>query len=55
MYSWNFSMATPEKGRVSFKVKASNKQEAIRKGFDKIKAKGLSVGVHWNCELIRNF
>lgn len=55
MYKWNFTMSTLEKGNVSLTIKASNKDEAIRKGFAKIESKGLSVTPHWNCALIRNF
>lgn len=37
MHTWQFSIHTNEKGVVSFKVKASSKQEAIAKAFTKVK------------------
>ena len=55
MYEWNFSMATLEKGVVSFKVKARDKKSAIDKGFAKIKRMNLTATGHWNCKLVLNF
>ena len=51
MYKWRFSMATLGKGRVSFTVKANDKQTAIKKGHEKIEKMGLSKTLYWDCKL----
>lgn len=53
MYEWNFSVLTIEKGRICYKVKASDKQTAIKKGFEKLEKKGLSYANSFDCTLVR--
>lgn len=51
MYTFNFSVVTLEKGRINYKVKANNKQEAIKKGFTMLKKKNLSYGNAFDCNV----
>ena len=53
MHKWNFSVATTEKGRINFTVTASDKQTAIKKGFEKLAKKNLSYGNTFVCTLVR--
>ena len=52
MHTWNFSVVTPEKGRISYTVKAKDKQSAIDKGFKALTRKGLSYGNTFECRLV---
>ena len=52
-YTFMFSVVTIEKGRIGFAVKAKSKQEAIEKGFSKLKKMGLSYGNNFDCRLNR--
>lgn len=52
MHTWNFSVVTIEKGRISYTVKANDKKKAIEKGFNVLKRKGLSYANSFDCRLI---
>lgn len=53
MYKWHFSVVTLERGRISYTVKAGNKQDAINKGFAMLEKKGLTYGNSFDCLLVR--
>ena len=53
MYNWIIRILSIEKGYVAIKVKASDKQSAIKKGFDKFNQKGLSYANKFDCTLCR--
>lgn len=52
MYSWRFRCLTIERGWVATLVKASDKQEAIKKGFAWFDKKGLSYALNFECKLL---
>ena len=52
MYTWTFATSTLEKGPVCVKVKAKDKQTAVRKGIAKVEAMNCTVGLRWECRLV---
>lgn len=51
MCKWYFSINTIEKGKISFKVSAKDKQTAIKKGMEKARKTNLSLTPYWDVKL----
>lgn len=55
MYKWDFRVLTIEKGWIRITIKASNKKDAIDKGFERFNKKGLSYANKFECKLTPRF
>lgn len=52
MAKWQFIYNTLEGKKVGKTIKANNKQEAIKKGFEYVKKQYLTPSYSWECYLI---
>lgn len=55
MYKFNFYYNTLEGKRCHKTIKASNKQDAIKKAFDFIKKNNIAINPHWEISLASTF
>lgn len=53
MAKWTFTATDNGRKHQVIKVTASNKVEAIKKGFDRAKAKAAGDIITWDCKLIQ--